>query len=531
MTDQALDDLFRQVLLDAVLQEESDLMKELPDHDFSPDFNRKMKKLLHRADHPIRYRVLQTVACFLVAIVLLGGSVLTFSAEARDAFMSWVREMYETWFVYRYTGEAQPTVDDMVYLPTWIPEGYEKTVSPEVGIYVRTQYENSAKDLLTFSYVKGTETTSLNVQWEGAIVRQTSVGHLSADLYLNPNDGPNILVWTDLKRDVAFWITAPLTEKELVRVAESVQESDPIPKRYCVSLLPMNYGAYSIASETEEDGRGETVYENDQGFFITFGYSHDPAFAPQPKTESSTVTVWDAEAKLYPASKAGGDKTILWTAEDGATLWVCSPLPDDEMLQIAENVQVQINQFSDLTEIQLFDSEAPLMERVKQALTNSFVAQVEDCAKQDAHTGNYMSEKFNTLWMDQQNRYVSPERDDAIARVTALADSLWQEGWGGESIVSLFGPFYTASIHVSDFDDESYKMLADSGLLEYYSDATANIVDERGVMIAGYNFSSTKGKGESFIVPTAEEMQFQYEVRQIYMKAYQEALSALSNEE
>ena len=106
MTDQALDDLFRQVLLDAVLQEESDLMKELPDHDFSPDFNRKMKKKLHRADHPIRYRVLQTAACFFVAIVLLGGSVLTFSAEARDAFMSWVREMYETWFVYRYTGEA-----------------------------------------------------------------------------------------------------------------------------------------------------------------------------------------------------------------------------------------------------------------------------------------------------------------------------------------------------------------------------------------------------------------------------------------
>ena len=84
---------------------------------------------------------------------------------------------------------------------------------------------------------------------------------------------------------------------------------------------------------------------------------------------------------------------------------------------------------------------------------------------------------------------------------------------------------------MSDLDDESYKMLADDGLLEYYSDATANIVDERGVMIAGYNFSSTKGKGESFIVPTTEEMQFQYEVRQIYMKAYQEALSALLNEE
>lgn len=43
MTDQALDDLFRQVILDAVVLEESELLEELPDHDFSPKFERTMK--------------------------------------------------------------------------------------------------------------------------------------------------------------------------------------------------------------------------------------------------------------------------------------------------------------------------------------------------------------------------------------------------------------------------------------------------------------------------------------------------------
>ncbi len=32
---------------------------------FSPAFERKMKKLIRRADHPIRYRFAQVVACLL----------------------------------------------------------------------------------------------------------------------------------------------------------------------------------------------------------------------------------------------------------------------------------------------------------------------------------------------------------------------------------------------------------------------------------------------------------------------------------
>lgn len=54
------------------------------------------------------------------------------------------------------------------------------------------------------------------------------------------------------------------------------------------------------------------------------------------------------------------------------------------MLQIAENVIVQLNQFTDLIERKVLDLDAPLLERVEQALTDSFVAQVEDCASRDA---------------------------------------------------------------------------------------------------------------------------------------------------
>lgn len=513
MTDQALDSMLRRVLLDVDCQQYGEAIDELPECDFSPVFEKKMQKLIRRADHPIRYRVAQAVACLLLAALLSGCTALAISPEVRAAFVGWVREVYESWFVYRYTGEEQPTPENTVYFPTWVPDGYEEIVAPQAGTFVRTQYENNKKDLLTISYLKGTETSTLNVEWDKATVQQSLVGNLPADLYLNPDDGPNILVWTDTEKDVAFWITAPLAEEELVRIAESIQGSAPMPKRYCVTWLPLNYGGYYIASEMEVGGTGETVYENDFGFSITFGYSNDTISAPYPDGTASSAYVGDQEAELYSALKEGGDKTLIWTTEDGDILWVQAPLPDEELIQIAENVIVKLSRFTDLMDMQVFDGlddlENNLLPLVEQTLTDSFVAEVEDCARRDAQAGTRMSEEFNQLWKEQEARCISPNREDAIVRVSALVDALNQEGRQGESIISLFGPFYTASIMVNYYNTYAY------------------ICDEQGVVIAYYD---TINNPEWIMDPTAEEMQFEYAVNVIYSEAYKAAKAELAQE-
>lgn len=87
---------------------------------------------------------------------------------------------------------------------------------------------------------------------------------------------------------------------------------------------------------------------------------------------------------------------------------------------------------------------------------------------------------------------------------------------------------------MSNFDDDAYEQLAEllgEDFLEYYFDTIAQIVDERGVLIASYHVRQLNGNGETIIIPTAEEEQFQYVVKQIYIEAYQKALSILSNEE
>ena len=70
MTDQALDQLTRRLLLDAVRLEYAPQLESPPDDAFSPAFERRMKKLLRRAAHPVRYRFVQAAACAALVVVL-----------------------------------------------------------------------------------------------------------------------------------------------------------------------------------------------------------------------------------------------------------------------------------------------------------------------------------------------------------------------------------------------------------------------------------------------------------------------------
>lgn len=79
MTDRALDNLARRVMLDAARQEYESLMAE---HEFSPEFEKRMGRLVRRAAHPIRHRAVKAAACLLLAALIGGCSILALVPEA-----------------------------------------------------------------------------------------------------------------------------------------------------------------------------------------------------------------------------------------------------------------------------------------------------------------------------------------------------------------------------------------------------------------------------------------------------------------
>jgi len=146
MTEQALDDLLRQVMLDAARQEYGDLIEQQLEYDFSPAFEKKMQKLIQRADHPVRHRCLRTLR---IAAALAALLTLLTVATAAVGYDIW--KMLAEWTTEKITlspGQVEYTDPDDIRIskepeeyidlqaaltayglnrfvvPQWIPEGF-----------------------------------------------------------------------------------------------------------------------------------------------------------------------------------------------------------------------------------------------------------------------------------------------------------------------------------------------------------------------------------------------------------------------
>lgn len=219
-------------LREAAQKVEESMLASLPDPEECkvpppPEVERKMEKRSRRASHPIRHRVMKAVACFLLVVLVGGGSVLALSADARAAFVGWVRDVYqsyETWFVYHFTGENNTVSEDISYHPTWIPQDYAELETLDMFNQTNIIYENAVGLSMTFGYSLNPEAINVYVENTNVQTKRVLVGNTPADLYLDNSAGEsNILTWVDSNTDTIFWIVAQLDEDELIKIAESVE--------------------------------------------------------------------------------------------------------------------------------------------------------------------------------------------------------------------------------------------------------------------------------------------------------------------
>ena len=188
-----------EILCRAAAEADMALLESLPDvkandYVFSIGFERKMKRILRREAHPTRYRLLKMAACLILTVFLSGSVVLLVSAEARAAVFGWVRDIYESYFVYSYTGSETELPDGVVYHPGWLPDEYHAIVMSEPDGQVINVYENNEGAFIVFTY-------SFNIE--------------SSAVY--------VLVWTDEDRGAIFSISGHLTQDEFIRMAENIQ--------------------------------------------------------------------------------------------------------------------------------------------------------------------------------------------------------------------------------------------------------------------------------------------------------------------
>ena len=193
-------------------------------HEFSPEFERKMRKLIRKSRHPGFYKGLKRAACFLLVLLLSGGAFLTVNAEARELVFGWISEKFEDSQRYFHQGDPTPA-EDIVYYQIDVPdeywlesryegEGYinEYSVNEE-GKYVNFVYQYITEISGGEMYIIDTESKKKNV----------FVHDMPADLYIaDLPENSNTVVWTDTETGALLDVTAYMDEDELIALAESV---------------------------------------------------------------------------------------------------------------------------------------------------------------------------------------------------------------------------------------------------------------------------------------------------------------------
>lgn len=193
-------------------------------HDFSKNFERRMKKICRKANHPFLYRSLHRIASILLAMALGGIVWLSVDIEARASLFGWFKEIYETYIVYRFEGNHVENTAPEEYRPTWMPDGYEEFYTSNAIDDYTVVYANDIGQALTFSYSRDTTGSVWYVANTMISTKQVYVNGMVADILLADSpDISNTIVWTD-SQNTAFYISGFLDEADLIRMAESVQK-------------------------------------------------------------------------------------------------------------------------------------------------------------------------------------------------------------------------------------------------------------------------------------------------------------------
>ena len=197
------------------------------EHEFSPSFQRKMRRIFRKAKHPVIYKLPKYAACFVLTVALVSGTWLTVDAEARAAFFAWVREQYESFIEYRFIGYRDQDLGNAEYELKTLPEGFYEVNRMDSNGSGDVVYQDASGNIIQFSYSHGDDSVSFFIENIDSEVQTVCVNGRDAELYLSsdPNNA-NVLLWKSEDDNVLFYIAANLPRETMIALAESVQKNN-----------------------------------------------------------------------------------------------------------------------------------------------------------------------------------------------------------------------------------------------------------------------------------------------------------------
>ena len=149
---------------------------EIPEHPFSEEFNNEMDKLIAQS-HKSKKLLgkFQRIAAVFAAVIIGTSSFVAVNAEARSAFVGWVKELTDDYLIYRYEEEPAADLKPLTYRATWLPDGYTEFLVHDSENSVLVAYTNEAGEMLKLHYIDNPDETDWFVDTSNAIRKSFNV--------------------------------------------------------------------------------------------------------------------------------------------------------------------------------------------------------------------------------------------------------------------------------------------------------------------------------------------------------------------
>lgn len=192
-------------------------------HQFSAKFERKMKRLIYRTNHPVQHRILRSVASILLVVLLGFSSVLAVSVEAREAIFGWISDQYESFYAYFFEGESEED-ESVSYYPGWMPDEFKYETTFEIAGGKSFVYVSSDGTIAEFSYSASPENFVMFIESVDCEQHSVLINGIEGTLYI-PSDSSMAsgIVWINENSNTIFHVSATTNSDILIKIAEQIK--------------------------------------------------------------------------------------------------------------------------------------------------------------------------------------------------------------------------------------------------------------------------------------------------------------------
>lgn len=203
----------------ALLSEYSDCLEV--DHSFSDRFNQRMAFLLRHAKvNQCVASILKYVAIFAISFIIVGSTVLTVNANARERLQNWLKSRIENWTVYE-TEILLTEWNDIEINYKGSNDEYSFELLDKTADTIVVLISRNGNGALLICDVSEHESYILMPEYEYI---QTEVNGQKADFYtVQGEHGTNELFWTDAQTGILLNISGNFTMEEMLLIASNLK--------------------------------------------------------------------------------------------------------------------------------------------------------------------------------------------------------------------------------------------------------------------------------------------------------------------